>query len=165
MKIKLSQYWWNNLYLSLGLGFLTEVLILYFELNYVSPDEEFRLLLWAMPFVAVAFLDVAFHPWRFLTTMEIDGNVIRSFLFGKLQCEVFTDKEIYYAVFDCRESSFSTKKYIAISNEKFFFTERKPSLFSENRFIDYYDRNKLIILPYNDAVIESISMDHWTCIS
>ena len=165
VKIKLSTYWWNNFYFSLGLGLLAEVMIIFFEMNYVSPDEEYRLLLWAMPFVAAAFLDVAFHPWRFLMTMEINDGVIRSFLFGKLKCEVFTDKEIFYAVFDCRESSFATKKYIAISNEKFVYEERQPSLFSENRFIDYYDRTKQIILPYNENTKHLFRVNHWICVS
>lgn len=125
MKIKLSHYWWYNLYFILGLGVIFEIILSYLLIG--STSEEFKMLVGVMLFYCVCFLDVAFRSWRFLMTMEIKEGAISSFLFGKLKCEVFVDREIFYAIFDCRESLWRTNKYIAISNEIFTCETRKAT--------------------------------------
>lgn len=167
MRIKLSKYWWNNLYLFLVLGTSITIALIWFQLRFVVSTGSIPW--WVLPLlnslILLGCLDAALKPWRFLMTMEVHEEVWRSFLFGKLKCEIFTNREIYYAIFDCRESLHTTKKYIAISNTFFVCEKRKPSFFSENRFIDYYDRTKQIIFPYNETTKHLFSVENWICVN
>lgn len=124
MKIKLSEYWWANLYFVFGLGVISEILLVKYLLIDCSR-EDLKVFISLMVILAVFFLDAALKPWKFLMTMKVCDGVFRSYLFGKLKCEVYTDKKIYYAILSCRESLCFTRKYIVVSNETFECYEKK----------------------------------------
>lgn len=83
----------------------------------------------------------------------------------KLKCEVFTDRDIFYAIFDCREVNGRINQYIVVSNEMFVFGDRKRTFWSENRFIDYYDRTKQIIFPYDEKTKHLFAIEKWKCVN
>ena len=167
MKIKLSKYWWNNLYVFLILGAVIVVSAIWFQVRFVTPTGSIPW--WVIPSLAglmfLGCMDAALHSWRFLMTMEVHENGWCAFLFGKLKCEVSAKQEVYYAIFDCRESQHTTEKYIAVSNSFFVYEKRRPGFWSENRFIDYYDRTKQIIFPYNETTQCLFSIENWICVN
>ena len=165
MRMKLSPYWWNNLYFLFSIGIVAEIFMLWFYFRYCASGNEPPYAFVFMILIALAIVSTALAPWRFLMTMELRVEVFRAFLFGKLKCEVFTDKEIYYAIFKCYESATVIKTYIAISNEMFQCNKKKPTFWSANRFIDYYDREKQIIFPYTEETKHLFATSKWTCIN
>ena len=153
-KVKLSSYWWANFWVLLGL-------ILAAEVGFLLLMGEF--LLFPVVLLTLMFLVGAFHPWRFLMTMDIQDGVYRSYLFGRLKCEVFTDRPVYYALLEFDEHYSIVKPYIAISNHPFQIKPRDTSLFPlrSTRFIDYYDRNAVILFPRNEQTTELFHTEKW----
>ena len=90
---------------------------------------------------------------------------MKSFLFGKLKCEIDTNKAVYYAIFKCVETNTNKKEYIAISNEFFQYEERKPTIWSRNTYIDCYDRTKQIIFPYDEKTKQLFLIEKWNCVN
>ena len=153
-KWKLSPYWWANFWFLSALTIAVEIWLL------LLAGE---VLLLPMVLIALMFLIGALHPWRFLMTMEVREGVFRSFLFGRLCCQVFTDRPVYYAVLEFDEHFSIDKPYIAISNHPFRVkprqTDRMP--LRSDRFIDYYDRNAVILFPRNEQTEELFPLERW----
>ena len=87
--------------------------------------------------------------------------IIRSFIFGKLKCEVNMEHKVFYVVFKCNESNTNTKTYIAMSNDKFTYEEKKRSFWSTKTFIDYCDMNKIIVCPYDEKTKKLFPVEKW----
>ena len=152
-KWKLSSYWWANFWFLLALSTVAEAGLLWMQLRWEpSAEDKFLIPSVFMPGMVLVFLLCALHPWRFLMTMEADGVVFRSYLFGRLCCEVFTDRPVYYARMEFDEHNSIDQPYIAISNHPFRVKARDRAFFplKSSRFIDYYDRKTVIIFPYNE---------------
>ena len=153
-KVKLSSYWWANFWVLIGLTLAAEV-------GFLLLMGEF--LLFPVVLLTLMFLVGALHPWRFLMTMDIRDGVYRSYLFGRLKCEVFTDRPVYYALLEFDEHYSIVKPYIAISNHPFQIKSRDTSLFPlrSMRFIDYYDRKSVILFPRNEQTTELFHTEKW----
>lgn len=153
-KMKLSGYWWANFWFLFCLTIAA-------ELGFLMLLGEVLLL--PMVLFPLIFLVGALHPWRFLMTMEIREGVFRSFLFGRLCCQVYTDRPVYYALLEFDEHFSIDKPYIAISNHPFRVkprqTDRMP--LRSDRFIDYYDRNAVILFPRNAQTEGLFPLERW----
>ncbi|MBQ7230771.1 MAG: hypothetical protein IJX04_07745 [Oscillospiraceae bacterium] len=153
-KLKLSHYWWANFWFLFGVMLTAEVgfLLLAGEILWIP-----------VVLIALMFLIGAFHPWRFLMTMEVREGVFRFFLFGRLCCQVYTDRPVYYALLEFDEHFSINKPYIAISNHPFRVrprqTDRMP--LRSDRFIDYYDRNAVILFPRNPQTEGLFPLERW----
>jgi len=170
MKIKLSNYWFKNLY---GQLLIYGVFITYLfykigrenaELIKANDSIIYYLFHIIFPIIwGIIVLDVGvIMPRKFLRTISIEKDKFISTFFGKYKCEVSRKQPIYYVIFDCKESNFGgVKRFFAVSNEKFVYEVRKPNWRSENRFIDYYDSTKQIIFPYNQETEKLIDYDNW----
>lgn len=119
MKIKLSTYWWRNLYVSIAAC----ILILIIDLHYLKRAVQYqlfdgedgfilKLVLCIVPLIFVCvFLDVGIlQPRKFLRVINVDDKMFTSTFFGRQKCEVNRHKQIYYAIFDCKESNFGGEK-------------------------------------------------------
>ena len=153
-KWKLSPYWWANFWFLFGLTIAEEI-------AFVLLLGE--VLLVPMALFALMFLVGALHPWRFLMTMEVRDGVFRSFLFGRLCCQVSTDRPVYYAVLKFDEHFSIQKPYIAISNHPFRVKPRQTDgiPLRSDRFIDYYDRNAVILFPRNEQTEGLFPLERW----
>jgi len=153
-RIKLSPYWWANFW------FLFAVMLAAEAWFFLLVREA---LLIPTALIALIFLVGALHPWRFLMTMEVQVGVFRSFLFGRQCCEVFTDRPVYYAVLEFDEHFSIDKPYIAISNRPFRVRPRdsSPIPLRSDRFIDYYDRNAVILFPRNAQTEGLFPLEQW----
>lgn len=153
-KWKLSPYWWANFWFLFGLTVVAEVTLLLLT-------EEF--LLTPMVLLVLMFLLGALHPWRFLMTMEVWEGVCRSYLFGRLCCEVFMDRPVYYALLEFDEHNSISQPYIAISNHPFRVRPRSDAMIPlrSDRFIDYYDRKKIIIFSRNEETEACFPLERW----
>lgn len=162
MKLKLSKFYWINLYTMVGIGIVIEIGMS--NLFGEASGEEFILKVCLMLFNFLILSFISFSRWKYLLTLKIDERVISSFLFGKLICKVFMEKEVYYALFKCRESNTNTKDYIAISNEWFVYDDKK-SLFGPGKtFIDRHDISRIIVLPYNGKTKHLFAIEKWTSV-
>ena len=153
-KWKLSPYWWANFWFLSAVAIATEIWFL------LLAGE---LLLFPMVLIALMFLIGALHPWRFLMTTEVQEGGFRSFLFGRLCCQVFTDRPVYYAVLEFDEHFSIDKPYIAISNHPFRVKPRQTDglPLRSDRFIDYYDRNAVILFPRNEQTEGLFPLERW----
>ena len=153
-KWKLSPYWWANFWFLFGLTIAAEIAFV------LLLGEVFLV---PMALFARMFLVGALHPWRFLMTMEVRDGVFRSFLFGRLCCQVSTDRPVYYAVLKFDEHFSIQKPYIAISNHPFRVKPRQTGgiPLRSDRFIDYYDRNAVILFPRNEQTEGLFPLERW----
>lgn len=163
MRIKLSRHYWFLLRIMFGVGIVIEMNLLYSIIGTSREDLFWGISL--MVIYALIITSVALMPWKYLMTMTINGNIMQSFLFGKLRCEIDTNKVVYYAIFKCLETNTNKKNYIAISNEVFCYEERKATLWSRNTYIDCYDRTKQIIFPYDEKTKQLFPIEKWICVN
>lgn len=153
-KLKLSHYWWANFWFLFGVMLTAEAgfLLLAGEILWIP-----------VVLIALMFLIGAFHPWRFLMTMKVREGGFRSLLFGRLCCQVYTDRPVYYALLEFDEHFSINKPYIAISNHPFRVrprqTDRMP--LRSDRFIDYYDRSAVILFPRNAQTEGLFPLERW----
>ena len=164
MKLKLSKFYWINLYTALGICFIVEIGL--YTLFREATGETIILKWCLMLFYILICVFFAFSRWKYLLTLKIDEKTFSSFLFGKLKCKVFMEREIYYVLFKCRESNTNTKHYIAISNECFDYKEKKNIFNWPGRtFVDCHDISRIIILPYNKKTKHLCTIEKWTNIN
>ena len=92
-----------------------------------------------------------------LATIRIEDNVIRSRLSRKVACEVFTDQDVYYAIFesDLFQGVRSKGTYIILSNEPF----EKDRVIGKKGV--RYDTSKQIVLPYNEKTMPLLPVENW----
>ena len=95
-----------------------------------------------------------------LATIQIEDNVIRSRLSGKVACEVFTDQDVYYAIFesDLFQGVRSKGTYIILSNEPF----EKDRVIGKKGV--RYDTSKQIVLPYNEKTMPLLPVENWQAV-
>ena len=118
MKIKLSKYWWGNLYIMLVQWIIMELILLYFLIDSFYEDK----IIFGTLMIVWSFLSIyaaLSPPIVFFSTIEIQGYLVKSFLFGKLKCQVSLTERVYYVIFNSKESMFRNKTYIDISNKPF----------------------------------------------
>lgn len=156
MKIKLSKYWWGNLYIMLVQWVIMEFILLHFLIDSFHEDKVIfgtLMIVWSFLSVYAALSP----PIVFFSTMEIQGYVVKSFLFGKLKCQVSLAERVYYVIFNSKESMFRNKTYIAISNRPFKFKVETKGC----TFLGYYDKRNQIVLPYNDETKYLFPVEEW----
>ena len=167
MKVKLAPQLWRDLWLctALGLGGFLFLVYVFFGPVDVFDRED------AAVGVLLALANLCFVlPWvvhrKMLVTIQIEDNVIRSWRFGKMKCEIRTDREMYYTIFEdftftgakCRAS------YIVLSNEPFMFFQcagSKGVLDLDHPSASLYDMSKQIIAPYNKKTIPLLPVENW----
>lgn len=160
MKIKVSKYWWRNLYIMAVLWVIIELVLIYLMIGSIREDKMIVASLMVI-YTIICVYAALVPPKVFFMSIEIQENLIKSFLFGGLKCEVFTEREVYYAIFNARESMFTTSKYIAISNEPFHLKKNKRG----GNFLGNFDRKKQIILPYNEMTQHLFVIEKWICVN
>lgn len=163
MEVKLSKFYWRNLYGILLLGGIVEVLLGYMFWGDMAGDLQTGVLLMIGCLFLCIF--VMFYRWKYLLKIKINEKKICSFLFGKLKCEVDIEKEIFYTIFKCNESNTNIKTYIAVSNEKFIYEEKRKTFWSPKNFIDCCNIEKIIIFPYEDKFDFLLDTGKWICIN
>ena len=102
--------------------------------------------------------------YRLITYVKIHENEIESYLFNKKLCKVDYDKKIYYVIFQAKENTTTTKKYIAISNKWFEYQEKSWMRLrqSDDRpFLGSYDVKEQIVIPYNEKTILLLPIEEW----
>ena len=92
-----------------------------------------------------------------MAAITIEENVIRSRLFGKMACEVFTDWDVYYTVFesDLFQGVRSRGTYIILSNEPF----EKEQVIGQKGV--RYDASRQIVLPYTEKTMPLLPVEYW----
>lgn len=70
---------------------------------------------------------------------------------------------MYYAIIEFDEHFSINKPYIAISNHSFRVKPRDTSEIPlrSDRFIDYYDRNSIILFPRTEETEELFPLEKW----
>ena len=155
MKIKMSKQWWVNLYVLMGAWIMAEVFL--FVLFMMSSYEDPIMIGVMMVALTVACICAPFSiPLVVYTIIELNEGMIKASLFGKKMCEVSLKEMVYYAIFESKVSITPTKKYIAISNSPFSYTTAEQGRF----FLDY-DRNKQILVPYNEKTRTLVLNPNW----
>ena len=156
MKIKLSKYWWGNLYIMLVQWIIMELILLYFLIDSFYEDK----IIFGTLMIVWSFLSIyaaLSPPIVFFCTIEIQGYLVKSFLFGKLKCQVSLTERVYYVIFNSKESMFRNKTYIAISNKPFEFKVETKGC----TFLGYYDKRNQIVVPYNDETKYLFPVEKW----
>lgn len=169
MKFKLTKYLWINLYVCLGISISYYIFFCGLFLNggFSNTAEALILNAGMLIFGVLPVLGLVIPRWRSFTLIEIQAGGVRSYLFGKLKCEIDTNKEVYYTIFDANLEKLQGcgRKYIVISNEPFVYQDSPTpqfwSLKKQTEFIDYYDMSKQIILPYAENIKHFISSEKW----
>ena len=158
MKIKLAPHLQINVYFCLGLS-----IAYYLILVYLFAGVGFAIVR-DLPGLAIFVLICGLVPvlyWipyrKKLATIQIEDNVIRSRLSGKVACEVFTDQDVYYAIFesDLFQGVRSKGTYIILSNEPF----EKDRVIGKKGV--RYDTSKQIVLPYNEKTMPLLPVENW----
>lgn len=75
------------------------------------------------------------------------------------------EEQTFYTIFKCNESNTNIKTYIAVSNEKFTYEEKKKNFWSHKTFIDCCDIEKIIIFPYEDKLKYLLGTGKWICVN
>lgn len=158
MKIKLCPQLRLNMYFCIGLS-----IVYYLVLVYLFSGVGFSIVR-DLPGLALLVLLCGLLPvlyWipyrKKLATIQIEENVIRSRLFGKVECEVCIDRDVYYAIFesDLFQGVRSKGIYIILSNEPFACDQvigKKGVL---------YDTSRQIVLPYNEKTMPLLPVENW----
>ena len=158
MTIKLAPQLRLNMHFCIGLS-----IVYYLVLVYLFYDIGFAIVR-DLPGLAFLVLICGLVPvlyWipyrKKLATIQIEDNVIRSRLSGKVACEVFTDQDVYYAIFesDLFQGVRSKGTYIILSNEPF----EKDRVIGKKGV--RYDTSKQIVLPYNEKTMPLLPVEYW----
>ena len=158
MKIKLCPQLRLNMNFCIGLS-----IVYYLVLVYLFFDIGFAVVR-DLPGLALLVLICGLVPvlyWipyrKKLATIQIEENVIRSCLNRKVACEVCTDRDVYYTVFesDLFQGVRSRGTYILLSNEPF----EKDRVTGKKGV--RYDTSRQIVLPYNEKTMPLLSVEYW----
>ena len=92
-----------------------------------------------------------------LATLYVEEDVIRSCLLGKMRCEIRTDRDVYYAIFesDLFQGVRSKGTYLILSNEPF----EKDRVIGKKGV--RHDTFKQIVLPYNEKTMSLLPVENW----
>ena len=84
MKIKVSKYWWRNLYIMAVLWVIIELVLIYLMIGSIREDKMIVASL--MVIYAIICVYAALVPPKvFFMSIEIQEKLIKSFLFGGLK--------------------------------------------------------------------------------
>ena len=150
MKIKLSKSFWSNFYAMIVCFAFLEVTLFHWLLDSSGGKRIIVLSLMLCITFCLGSATLGQGRWKYLMIVTVKDFTIRSFLFGNQKCEVYLDRQIYYAVFKCLVSNSHSEKFIALSNEPFLYEEKKATAWSRNTYIECHDVTQQIILPYNE---------------
>ena len=158
MKIKLAPQLRLNMHFCIGLS-----IVYYLVLVYLFYDIGFAIVR-DLPGLAFLVLICGLVPMLYwipyrkkLAMIQIEENVIHSCLSRKVVCEVFTDQDVYYAVFesDLFQGVRSRGTYIILSNEPF----EKDQVIGKKGV--RYDTSRQIVLPYNEKTMPLLPVEYW----
>ena len=158
MKIKLAPHLQINVYFCLGLSIAYYLFLVYvfFDVGMAVLMKRAVIVVFALLFGMLPVANWLPHMDR-MATIWINQYSIRSYLFGRMQCEVRTDGYVYYAIFDsdmfqgvrCRG------RYIIISNEPFSNVQSLTVKRAK------YDQSRQIVLPYNEKTMPLLPVENW----
>ena len=158
MIIKLAPQLRLNMHFCIGLSIVYYLILVYlfFDIGFavVRDLPGLALLVLICGLVPVLY----WIPYRKkLATIQIEENVIRSCLNRKVACEVCTDRDVYYTVFesDLFQGVRSRGTYILLSNEPF----EKDRVTGKKGV--RYDTSRQIVLPYNEKTMPLLSVEYW----
>lgn len=91
---------------------------------------------------------------RQLTRVQLSADSAEAYSFlGRKLCSVDFSKEVFSAPFDVRFPYAPPVKFIAVSNEP--FADPKQS----KRFYGTYDREKIIVFPYDEQTAQFVNTE------
>ena len=157
MKIYLSKYWRiNSLVNFCVMIFIIVGTVLFFVWS--NDSEDYIMVLAASLYVLILGC-ILVGSKRFHTYVIVEKHEIYSYsLFSKKLCTITTTNPIYYAVFTTPQG-LNTSKFIALSNEPFEYQTTYGV--AKVRFIQHYNMEKIIVLPYNIQTIPILNLDEW----
>lgn len=160
MKIKVSKYWWKNLYIMTSLWIIIEFVLIYLMIE--SMREDRIILVSLMVIYTIICIYASFLPPKvFFMTIEMQGKIIKSYLWGKSKCEISVEQTIYYTIFKARESMFTMREYIVLSNEMFYLKSKNR----EGYFLGNFECKKQVIIPYNEKTKHLLEIEKWICVN
>lgn len=163
MKIVFSPYWRASYAFILFIDFLMIIGTLVFCL-WNRSEEDIILVMCVCGMVACSLVVMSLSR-RFLVSIIVTDGEFVSYLLGRKQCTINRAEVIYYVIFREMECRFTSRKYIAISNQPFECRQTKDiGIFSWNPkpFVGSYDMKKQIVMPYDDETTVSIlEIDKW----
>ena len=165
MKIYLSSYWRkSNLFVCVMIIFIT---IMSIYLLITGNSDDYKWIALFTGFYIGFFLFFLLKSYRFITYVKIFENGIESYLFNKKLGKVDYDKAIYYVIFQAKENTTTTKKYIAISNGIFEYFNVSVRLFPWDKkpFLGSYNVKKQIVMPYDEKTIPLLPIEEWHLIN
>ena len=158
MKMKLCPQLRLNMNFCIGLSIVYYLVLVYlfFDIGFAIvrdlPGLAFLVLICGL--VPVLY----WIPYRKkLATIQIEENVIRSCLNRKVECEICTDRDVYYTVFesDLFQGVRSRGTYIILSNEPF-----EKDRVTGKKCVRY-DSSRQIVLPYNEKTMPLLPVENW----
>ena len=168
MKVKLAPQLRLNLYFCavLSIGYYLYLIYLFSGPGIYMVRELPVIVVW-MVLVGLWPVCFWFPNRKKLATVWIDESVIKSCRFGKMKCEVFTERDMYYSVFE--SNSFQGVRqwgrYIILSNEPFMYSECAGAMEHLDMVLQSavcYDETRQIILPYDKRTIPLLPVEKWT---
>ena len=168
MKIKLAPVLRLNLYFctALSIGYYLYLAYLFSGPGIYMVRDLPVIVVW-MVLIGLWPVFLWFPNHKKLAEIRIEGNVICSFLFGKIRCEICMDQEVYYTIFenDMLQGVRQWGRYIIISNEPFMYSECAGAMECLDTVLQsavHYDETRQIILPYDKRTIPLLSVEKWT---
>ncbi len=162
MRVVVSSYWSIAIKTLLGIDIFVALFVFFVLVN--NYTYEGLLILGGFSLLCIlATVWVFYIVRKLLTRVIITDRYFESFLINKRQCSVDRNKKIYYMVFRCAESVYSSQQFILISNSSFEYkTEERP--FS-GRIVTRYDLKAQILMPYDEKTLRQCDLHNWIEIS
>lgn len=158
MRVVVSPYWNIAMKTLLGIDIFVVLFVVFILVN--DYTHEGLLILGGFSLLCILItVWIFFIVRRLLTRVYVAEQSFESVFLNKKLCYVNTNKRVYYMVFRCAESVYSSQKFILISN-CFFEYKTKEKIFSGN-IVYSYDINKQILLPYNDKTYYLFDTRNW----
>lgn len=158
MRVVVSPYWSIAIKTLLGIDIFVALFVFFILVNDYTYEGLLILGGFSLLCILITVL-IFFIVRRLLTIVYVAEQSFQSVLLNKKLCYVDTNKRVYYMVFRCAESVYSSQEFILISNY-FFEYKTEEKIFSGN-IVYSYDINKQILLPYNDKTYNLIDIRNW----
>lgn len=167
MKIKLAPQLRINVYACCGLSIGYYLCLAYlFHGSGVFAQIEYAPMTLLMVLGGLLPVLLWFPHRRQMMNIFIEENVICSRQFGKVKCQIHTDRETYYSIFesDYLQGVRARGRYIMFSHEPFVYADCAGTTSVPDRAypsVARYDVTKQIILPYNEQTIPLLPVENW----
>ncbi len=158
MRIVVSPYWNKTLKILMFIDVLLLVVSIFLILYFQTIDILVAMIGYTLIIVLISSL-LMYYSRRLLTKVTVTNNLFIADLFGKTQCSIDKSKKIYYMIFRCSESVYSSQNFILISNS--YFEYKADRSFFSKQLISYYDLNKQILMPYNSETLSLCDFENW----